>query len=190
MELSQIIEAILFWKGEPISIKKISEITKKNISEISEAVNILEENLSNRGVVLLRKGEEIMLGTKGEAGSLIESLIKEELQKDLGKAGLETLSIILYLGPVARSEIDYIRGVNSSFIVRNLLIRGLVERSENVPNKRGYAYNATFELLSYLGITKVEDLTEYKELQQELMNRKNEKERIDNEIALSLNKQE
>ncbi len=190
MELSKLIEAILFWKGEPISIKKLSEITKKSISDINEAITVLENSLSERGVTLLKKDDEVMLGTKGEASSLIESLIKEELQKDLGKAGLETLSTILYLGPATRSEIDYIRGVNSSFIIRNLLIRGLVERSENVPNKRGYAYSPTFDLLSYLGITKVEDLPEYKELQQELLERKDEKERVDYEQKLSESKQE
>jgi segregation and condensation protein B len=75
--------------------------------------------------------------------------------KDLGKAGLETLSIILYQGPISRAEIDYIRGVNSNFILRNLLIRGLIERVENPHDQRSFLYKPTLELISYLGLSKI-----------------------------------
>ena len=61
-----------------------------------------------------------MLGTSAEASTLIEKLTKEELNRDLGKASLETLSIIMYQGPIKRSQIDYIRGVNSTFILQKL----------------------------------------------------------------------
>jgi segregation and condensation protein B len=93
-------------------------------------------------------------------GPLIESLIKDELSKDLGKAGLETLAIVLYRGPIARSEVNYIRGVNSNYILRNILVRGLIEKDE-ASSARSTVYRPTFELLSYLGISKVEDLPEY-----------------------------
>ena len=182
MKLSALVEAILFWKGEPLSFKKLSEMTKKGQVEVEKAVAELEEELSERGVVLLKKGDELMLATKGDASSIIEGLIKEELQKDLGKAGLETLSIVLYLGPISRSEIDYIRGVNSSFIIRNLLIRGLIERIENPNDKRSFIYKPTFDLLSYLGISKVENLPEYVTLKEELLARKTQKEKIDEEL--------
>ena len=92
---------------------------------------------------------------------MIEELCKEELSRDLGKAGLETLSIVLYRGPITRSGIDYIRGVNSTFILRNLLIRGLVEKIPNPNDQRSFLYRATFDLLSHLGIPRVEDLPEY-----------------------------
>jgi len=109
-----------------------------------------------------------MLGTAPEMGELIEALIKEELSKDLGKAGLETLSIVLYRGPISRSKIDYIRGVSSTFILRNLLVRGLVERVSNPDDQRSFLYKPTFELLSYLGISRIEDLPEYDAVKQEL----------------------
>ena len=70
-----------------------------------------------------------MLGTAPQMSATVETLTKEELMKDLGKAGLETISIILYKGPISRAEIDYIRGVQSNFILRNLLVRGLIEKS-------------------------------------------------------------
>ena len=88
--------------------------------------------------------------------------------KDLGKAGLETLSIILYRGPATRRDIDYIRGVNSQFILRNLLIRGLVEKIQNPDDQRTFFYKPTFQLLSYLGIGKLEDLPEYLTMKNDL----------------------
>jgi chromosome segregation and condensation protein ScpB len=71
------------------------------------------------------------LGTVPEASELIEKIIKDELTRELGKSSLETLTIILYKSPIAKPEIDYIRGVNSNYILRNLLVRGLVEKISN-----------------------------------------------------------
>src|SRR3989338_9602838 len=127
MELEKKLEAILFWKGEPMSRKKLAEILKvgpSDISELNEAIEKLKENLNGRGIVLLEKENEISLGTMPELSSLIEDLQKEELNKDLSKASLETLSIILYKNGANRAEIDYIRGVNSSFTLRALSVRG------------------------------------------------------------------
>jgi hypothetical protein len=103
-----------------------------------------------------------------EASSLIKDLTKEELTRDLGKAGLETLSIVLYQGPISRREIDYVRGVNSNFILRNLLVRGLVEKIENPKDQRSFLYRPSFDLLSYLGISRTDDLPEYANVKKEL----------------------
>jgi segregation and condensation protein B len=109
-----------------------------------------------------------MLGTAQELSPLIEQLTKEELSRDLGKAGLETLSIILYQGPISRADIDYIRGVNSQFIVRNLLIRGLIERVDNPKDARSFLYKTTLQLLSHLGVSKIEDLPEYQQVRKDI----------------------
>jgi len=168
MNLESKIEALLFFKGEPISIKKIASILNASEKQVSEAIDDLENNLADRGIIILRKEDEVMLGTAHEMSAVIESLIKEDLNKDLGKAGLETLSIILYLGPVTRSRVDYIRGVNSNFILRNLMIRGLVEKVSNPNDQRSFLYKPTFELLSYLGVSKVDDLPEYEKVREEI----------------------
>ncbi|KKR79438.1 MAG: Segregation and condensation protein B, partial [Candidatus Nomurabacteria bacterium GW2011_GWA2_40_9] len=88
-------------------------------------------------------------------------LQKEELNKDLSKSSLETLSVILYKNGVNRREIDYIRGVNSSFTLRALSVRGLVERVLDPADSRRYVYKPTFELLSFMGIKSVEELPDY-----------------------------
>ena len=175
MTLPQQIEAILFWKAEPVKLKKLAELLSlphtsdsSSVDAVKAALLELESALKGRGLTLVQTDDEVMLGTAKELSPLIEKLTKDELSRDLGKAGLETLSIILYQGPITRAEIDYIRGVNSQFIVRNLLIRGLVERVDNPKDARSFLYKTTLDLLSHLGISKVEDLPEYETVRKEI----------------------
>src|SRR3989344_8106325 len=107
-EVEKKIEAILFFKGEPVSRKKLSEILSAGQVEINEGIEKLKENLQNRGITLIENGNDITLGTAPELSKMIEDLQKEELNKDLSKASLETLSIVLYKNGVSRAEIDYI----------------------------------------------------------------------------------
>ena len=160
LSISARIEALLFYKGDAVSVHFLIETLKLSDHEVREGLHLLEKDLTDRGTKLLWNDDEVMLGTTPAMGPLIESLIKEELSKDLGKAGLETLAIVLYRGPVARSEVNYIRGVNSNYILRSLLVRGLIEKDES-SSTRSTVYRPTFELLSYLGVSKVEDLPEY-----------------------------
>ena len=164
MEIEKKIEAILFWKGESMSRKKLSEILKVGEGEINDGLEKLKENLKKRGIVLIEKGSEITLGTAPELSNLIENLQKEELNKGLSKASLETLSIVLYKNGVSRAEIDYIRGVNSSFTLRALSIRGLVEKTIDAKDNRRYIYKPSFELMSYMGIKSMEELPDYGEI--------------------------
>ena len=161
MQLDARIESILFWKGEPVKLKKLAEILNVSIEEIEKGLEELKNKLENRGLSVVILEDEVSLGTAGEVAELIQKLTKEELVRDLGKAGLETLTIILYKGPVKRSDIDYIRGVNSQFILRNLLIRGLVERIVNPNDERSFLYKPTFDLLSHLGVSSIQELPEY-----------------------------
>lgn len=171
MNLESQLEALLFWKGEPLSKKKIESSLACTSEELETALTNLEITLSQRGIRLMRIDDEVELRTAPETSDMITRLTKEELMRDLGKAGLETLAIILYKSPIKRSEIDYIRGVNSSFIIRNLLIRGLIDRiTEKEGTGRGYAYKPTINLLAHLGIAKIEDLPEYKKVKAEMEN--------------------
>ena len=167
------IEAVLFWKGEPVSIKKLSQIFNKTEEEISTALNNLEKKIFDRGIIIVRKEDEVTLGTSKDTSEIIEKLTKEELVKDLGKAGLETLSIIIYQGPISRAEVDYIRGVQSTFILRNLMIRGLIEKVTNPNDQRSFLYKPSFELLSYMGISKIEDMPEFVEAKKAIEDFKN-----------------
>lgn len=149
--------------------KEFVKLLNTNEESVKNAVDTLKDKLSERGIQLMRKDDEVMLATSPEMSELIEQIRKEELKRDLGKAGAETLAIVLYKGPVTRAEIDYIRGVNSTFILRNLLIRGLVEKVSNPKDQRSFLYRPTLELLSFLGISNIEDLPQFNAVQDELI---------------------
>jgi len=173
MNLESQIESILFFRGEPVTKKKLADFVGKSLEEVDNALNTLETVLSLRGLRLLRKDDEVVLVTAPENSELLEKITKEELTRDIGKAGLETLAIVLYKGPVSRREIDYIRGVNSTFILRNLQVRGLVEKISSDSDERIFLYRPTFELLAYLGVTKIEDLPEWQSVKNEIANFEN-----------------
>ena len=158
------IEAVLFFKGEPVTLKKLGEVLKVSPGEALEAIASLKNSLASRGIVLLENNNEFTLGTAPEFSKLIEHLQKEELNKELSKASLETLSIILYKNGVSRAEIDYIRGVNSSFTLRALSVRGLVEKTTDPGDARRYIYKPSFELMSYMGIKSMEELPDWQEI--------------------------
>lgn len=166
--LSKKIEALLFYKAEPLTIKKISSLVEEKEENVKKALDILSDELNGRGISLIQYEDEYTLASSKMASDLIEKIRKEELNRDLGKAGIETLSIIIYQGPVSRAEIDYIRGVNSQFIVRNLVMRGLVERVENEKDARSYLYKPSMELITHLGLTKIDDIPEYEEIRKKI----------------------
>jgi len=169
MNLENQIEAVLFWKGEPVKISKLANILNTDEISIKLGLDKLEASLNGqRGLVLQRKDDEVSLATAKEVSPIIEKITKDEMVKDLGKAGLETLAIIIYKGPVTRAEIDYIRGVQSNFILRNLSIRGLIEKITNPQDQRSFLYQPSFDLLSYLGLSKIEEMPEMEAVRKDL----------------------
>lgn len=174
-KLKMHIEAVLFLSGEPVPVSNLCKIFEKKPEEINLALAELEADLSGRGVRLLKNKSEVMLGTAPESSGYCETLVKEEMNRSIGKAGLETLAIILYRSlpikeGISRAEIDYIRGVNSAFTLRNLSIRGLVERKINPKDKRSFVYTPAMQLLQYLGISKKEDLPNVEEFVKQMEN--------------------
>ena len=161
MTLEGKIEAVLFYKGEPVSRAFLAKQLGEPPESIGVALESLAKSLIHRGVTLLIKDDEVELRTAAAASILLEKMRKEELERDLSKASLETLSIILYRGPITRADIDFIRGVNSTFILRSLLVRGLIERIIDPSDERKFLYRATFDLLGNLGLSKLQDLPEY-----------------------------
>ncbi len=170
------IEGLLFYKGEEVSVKSLSLLLSVPENEIEEGLKSLEKSLDGRGLVLVRKDDKVVLGITGELSSIIESIRKDEITKELSKASLETLSIVLYKNGVSRSEIDYIRGVNSSFILRNLLVRGLVEKVIDSNDNRRILYRPTFDTLAYMGVTSIKDLPNYEQVVSSLTGVINQKE--------------
>jgi segregation and condensation protein B len=168
MSLAQSIVAILFFRGEPVRLDELAEYTQSDPETIAGSVKDIRALVEPSGLTVLQTDSALELRTGSEASTLIERIRKEELSKDLGKAALETLSILMYRGPSSRAEIDYIRGVNSTAILRNLMIRGLVEKEQHPLDQRSFLYKPTHDLLGHLGINGVQDMPMYAEIQQEL----------------------
>lgn len=161
--LSAVIEALLFVYGEPMEIKRLMKISEASKEMIREAVNLIKEKYADEksGLTLIENADRLQLATKPEISAFLEDFVKEEFKEELTPASVETLSLIAYFGPLSRARLDYFRGVNSSFILRSLLLRGLIERHSDPQKGNAYIYQVSFDLLKYLGISKIEDLPEY-----------------------------
>jgi segregation and condensation protein B len=165
-ELISKLEALLFIYGEPISVKKIAGILGVSVVETKKIAEEFKSILAERngGLTLFEHEENLQLVTKGEYASLLQAVLKSELHEALTPASLETLSIILYAGPISRVEIDYIRGVNSSYTVRALALRGLIDRETDPARGNSFIYKASAELVRHLGVSSLSDLPEYERL--------------------------
>lgn len=165
--LKYILESIFFVYGEPLSTEKLAKITNAKKETVLQAVEELKKDYEGRGLTILQKDDEVQLATSPENSQYIETLIKSEFTEELSRAALETVAIIAYKGPLTRAQIEYVRGVNSSFTLRNLLMRGLVERIENPKDARSFLYRVSFDFLKHFGFTKIEELPNYEEFRKE-----------------------
>ena len=166
-ELAAHIEALLFALGRPISRKELATVLQVEVAAIARAVAELQRG-NERGIVCVDDGGEVELRVAPQAAKLIEKMRKEELAREIGRAGSETLAAVLYRGPLTRSEIDFIRGVNSSQTIRTLLMRGLLRRVPNPRDERSFSYEPTTELMAQLGLTDRDELPDYTEVRSKL----------------------
>ncbi|MDP3955734.1 MAG: SMC-Scp complex subunit ScpB [bacterium] len=160
MELDAAVEALLFYSVDEMSLSQLAETLKREEGDILDALENLRKRLTS-GIVLIEANNQYKLATAPGASEIIANVRQEELSRDLGKAGTETLAIIAYRGPISKATIDFIRGVNCASILRNLLIRGLVLKIQNPNDPRGVLYQVSVELLAHLGLTTIKDLPEY-----------------------------
>ncbi len=157
------IETLLFLSPKPLSYKKLEQLTVKPLTEVKEAISQLIAEYESKGMQIMQSKESIQMVTAPENAKLAKELVKDEQTGELSKPALETLTIVAYRGPITKAELDQIRGVNCSLILRNLMIKGLVEAKDN-KDKMAIVYNVTFDFMRYLGITKIEDLPDYEKL--------------------------
>lgn len=162
MNYKAIIEGLLFVSGdEGLSIKQLCDITEKSKEEVSNIIKQLYDDYESieKGIHIEFLGNRFKLTTKKEHKIFYKKLIKEEQSSILSQSALETLAIIAYNGPITRIEIDEIRGVNSSYVIRKLLLKGLIE----VTGKSDIAgkpmiYNITSRFLDYFGLGSIDEL--------------------------------
>lgn len=165
--LSAILESILFVHGEPMTLKHLCAIADADEEIVKAALAGLTQNLEGRGIMLIEKGGSWQLGSHPLYAKYVEALARGEFGDELSRAAMETMAVIAYKGPISRAGIEYIRGVNSSFTLRALLMRGLIERVDNPKDTRAYLYRTSIEFLKHFGLARAEDLPRWRELSQE-----------------------
>jgi segregation and condensation protein B len=166
MNTESVLESLLFISGEPISFKKLAKLTSKNEGELKLSVESLAKKYreEDRGLRILIKDNKAQMVTAGDNSKIVEEFLRSDIEGELSKAALEVLSVVAYRGPVSRAEIEGIRGVNCSFTLRHLMIRGLIERTNSPENSRMYLYKISFDFLKKLGVESVKDLPKFDEL--------------------------
>ncbi|HOV89058.1 MAG TPA: SMC-Scp complex subunit ScpB [Candidatus Paceibacterota bacterium] len=162
-DLSRKIEAILFIAGEPVEFQRMADLLEVTVEEIRQSFQEIQNDYqtNKRGLALIIFDDQAQLTTAPDLGETIEKFLQKILKEDLTPAALETLSIIAYKGPISRAEIDNIRGVNSSYILRNLLIRGLINREIDPNRANAFIYKISFDFLRKMGLEKIEELPDY-----------------------------
>lgn len=156
------IESILFVAARPLSVARLTEICGAKKDDISKALDEIAESYASAGsgIRLVRHGDSVQMATSQETSDLVREFLKDETTGELTKPSLETLTIVAYRGPMTKAEIEQVRGVNCSLILRNLMMRGLVEAMGEHGNPLTQ-YRVTMDFLRFLGLSSVEELPEY-----------------------------
>ena len=165
MNIKSQVEALLQITPRPLSIRKMAALLEVDDVVIEEVVSALAAEYKSRdgGLLVLLHNDEAQLVTHPDASAVVSKFLKEETTGELTKPSLETLSVIAYRGPITKSEIEKIRGVNCTMILRNLMMRGLVVAEENKRKLVTY-YTVSADLVKHLGMTHISELPQYGEL--------------------------
>ncbi|NCN25865.1 SMC-Scp complex subunit ScpB [Candidatus Falkowbacteria bacterium CG10_big_fil_rev_8_21_14_0_10_37_14] len=168
MTLNSLLEALLFVSSKPLTAKRLAELSESEETACETALVELEEyyKTAERGLILVNNQGKWQLASNPEAAEMATKLVKAEVASELTRPSLEALTIIAYRGPLVKAELDKIRGVNCALILRNLLLRGLIESKEDKATNEIF-YNVTFDFLRFLGLASLTELPDYERLNME-----------------------
>ena len=165
MNIKSQIESLLFASVKPVAISELAKALSISTSNIKNALDELKADYETReaGIALINNGTRYQLATASYNAKLVKDFLKSEVSGELSQPSLETLTIIAYRGPISKLEIERIRGVNCSLIIRNLLLRGLIE--EDYDKKKDISfYNVSLDFIRFLGISQREELPDFTKL--------------------------
>jgi len=167
-KLKSKIESLLFISAKPMAAKQLADLTGKPVAEVKAAGEELVKNYQagGGGIRIIKNSNKYQMVSAPENASLVRDFIKDETSGELTRPSLEALTIIAYRGPISKLDLDRIRGVNCALILRNLLLRGLVEARQD-KTKNDIYYNVSFDFIRFLGISDVKELPDYEKLSQD-----------------------
>lgn len=162
MSLLGILEGILFVVGdEGITLKKICEIMDISLEEAKDLLKELKSSYEkeDRGLRVSFLGDAFKLTTKQEHKEYYKKLVENPENHLLSPSALEVLAIVAYNQPITRVEIDEMRGVSSSHMVRRLVAKGMLkEAGKSTMPGRPNLYKTTSDFLDYFGLATLNDL--------------------------------
>jgi len=160
--LKSIIESLLFAWGEPLNISEISKIINIKAFVISQTLNDMMMNYSedlDRGLIIQKFGNSYQLTTKKDNFEFIQSLLQTSVNRSLSTAAMEILSIIAYKQPVTKVEIELIRGVKSTTVIKGLVDKKLIKEVGKLDKPgRPTLYATTDEFLRHFGLNSIDEL--------------------------------
>jgi segregation and condensation protein B len=165
MSLKSQLESLLFVAIKPLAVRELADLTKTKAKEVEQALDELASGYGagESGLALIKNNNQYQITTAGSNATLVQDWLKDETSGDLSQPSLEALTIIAYRGPIAKLELERIRGINCSLIIRNLLLRGLIEEKfDNQKNE--HFYTVTHDFVRFLGLPSVESLPDYAKL--------------------------
>jgi segregation and condensation protein B len=162
--LKSTVESILFVANRPLRVKDLATMLEQQEFAVQSAIDQLRDEHLQSGIVLLENNGWYQLSTNPANSTAIKNFLNADLREKLTDATVEVLAIIAYRQPISKAEIEAIRGVNSQYSIRHLLMRGLIEKIPNPHDARGFLYETTTEFLQHLGLTSVKDLPEFDKL--------------------------
>ena len=157
-----VLEGLLFVVGdEGLTLDQICNILEISMEDAKELLMELKKSYedTSRGIRISYLGNAFKLTTKKEHKAYYEKLIVNPETNTLSQAALETLAIIAYHQPITRVEVDEMRGVNNSWVIRKLVAKGLVkEVGKSTMPGRPNLYGTTSDFLDYFGLATINDL--------------------------------
>lgn len=163
------VEGILFLVGdEGITLERLTEILEISEEKTKELLRTLYQdyNSSQRGIQLEVLGNKFKLTTKKIHKDYYEKLTETEINESLSPAALETLAIIAYNQPITRIDVDEIRGINSSHLIRKLLLRNLIHDMGRADSPgRPILYGVTDDFLDYFGLQSIDELPKIEKIE-------------------------
>ncbi len=163
-ELTSQIHSLLFVSNKPLTVNQLAKLTGQDHELIYASLRELSELTRQTGVVLLNSNSEYQLATNSANSEIVKNFLNQDLKEALTDATTEVLAIIAYRQPISKAEIESIRGVNSQYSLRSLLMRGLIEKVSNPEDSRSSLYKITTEFLQQLGVTSVSELPSFEDL--------------------------
>lgn len=165
MNLKAKLESLLFVSIKPLTLKELAAALNLKTKEVEDALSALAEDYqkSGSGLTLVKNNNSYQLTTSSEQAALVKDFLKSEVSGELSQPSLEALTIIAYRGPISKLELEKIRGINCSLIIRNLLIRGLIEEKFE-KNKQENYYTVSLDFIRFLGLGDISQLPDYPKL--------------------------